>query len=91
MRRVLFFWADYCGMCRAVRELVIDPLIERGFEVEAIDCMAKPSRAERYGVTRLPTTIVLDHDGEVYAAYRGVCPPESIGEMIEEEPACTTA
>lgn len=85
MRRVLFFETDYCGMCRAVRELIIDPLIERGFEVEDIDCMAKPFVAERYGVRRLPTTIVLDHDGEVYASYRGVCPPESIDKMLGQE------
>lgn len=84
MRKVLYFTADYCGMCKAVKELAIDGLVEQGIEVEFVDCMAKPSLAEKHGVKKLPTTLVVDHDGEYYLRYEGACPPESLAEWIKE-------
>ncbi len=78
MRRVLFFTASYCGMCRALKKTLVEPLRSRGVEVEEIDCMRDPFRAERHGIRRLPTTIILDDDGEEYARYEGIATVEVV-------------
>lgn len=78
MGKVLYFEADYCGMCRALRRTLVDPLRSRGIDVEVIDCMKRPCTAERYGIRKLPTTVVLDDGGEVFARYEGSATVEVI-------------
>lgn len=78
MKRVLFFTANYCGMCRALKSTLVEPLRSRGIEVEEIDCMREPCRAESHGIKKLPTTIILGEDGEVYARYEGIATVEVV-------------
>lgn len=78
MKRVLFFTANYCGMCRALKNTLVEPLRSRGIEVEEIDCMREPCRAESHGIKKLPTTIILGEDGEVYARYEGIATVEVV-------------
>lgn len=78
MKRVLFFTANYCGMCRALKSTLVEPLRSRGIDVEEIDCMREPCRAESHGIKRLPTTIILDEDGEAYARYEGIATVEVV-------------
>lgn len=78
MKRVLFFTASYCGMCRALKSTLVEPLRSRGIEVEEIDCMREPCRAESHGIKKLPTTIILDEDGETYARYEGIATVEVV-------------
>lgn len=78
MKRVLFFTADYCGMCRALKSTLVEPLRSRGIEVEEIDCMREPCKAESHDIKKLPTTVILDEDGEVYAKYEGIATVEVV-------------
>ena len=84
MRRLLYFEAGYCGMCKAVKASVIDPLVERGYDIEVVDCMAKPSLAERHRVKMLPTTVVLDEDGSVFSRYEGSVSIEFLEGVLAE-------
>ena len=67
--RLVFFFADYCGLCHAMREHVIDPLASCGADVEIVNAVERPFYADSFRVSRLPTAVVLDEDGDEYARY----------------------
>lgn len=67
--KAVYFYADYCGLCHALRKSVIDKLVKRGADIEAVDVMDRPYYADKFGITRIPTVIVIDGDGEEYARY----------------------
>lgn len=57
LRRVLVFSASWCGPCQRYRSVWrSDP------RVEEIDYDTRQDMVRRYGVTRVPTTVVLDGD-----------------------------
>ena len=63
-REVLDFCATWCGPCKAN-----DPSVKRleksGVKVRRIDIDAKPSMAERYNISAVPTYIILENGQEV--------------------------
>lgn len=61
MRRLLFFYADWCGPCRRVKSGFLDALAaEYPDRVERINVDAKAALTESYGVHRLPAFVLLD-------------------------------
>ena len=61
MRRLLFFYANWCGPCKRVKSGFLDALAaEHPDRVEKINVDEKAALAERYGVHRLPAFVLLD-------------------------------
>ena len=86
MRQVLFFHADYCGLCRVLQNTLIKQLKDKRVKVTSIDVMKYPNQARFYQVHKLPTTIVLDHDGEVYSRFEGYADLELVnGALYDRE------
>lgn len=62
MRKLLFFYASWCGPCKVYDREIIARLedlvgVDR---IERIDAWKEPNRAEKYHVDRLPTVVLLD-------------------------------
>src|ERR1700678_4338738 len=64
------FFGTWCGPCRELAP-VVEKLARDGYGVCKVDIAARPDLASRYGVTALPTLVVLQ-DGRETARFIGV-------------------
>ena len=62
MRKLLFFHASWCSPCKFYEKQFIVPLekIVGAEHIERIDAWKHPQRAEKYGVDKLPTVVLLE-------------------------------
>lgn len=62
MRNLLFFHAPWCPPCRFYEKQFIIPLAQRvGIDkIRKINAQDNPFTAEKYGVDKLPTVVLLD-------------------------------
>lgn len=84
MRKVLYFYADYCGLCRAMERSLVEPLKKRGVNVSRIDVMNNKHVAIAYKIKKLPTTIILDHDGEIYSRFEGFADLQTVSNQAQD-------
>jgi thioredoxin 1 len=74
---LLYFTADYCTTCRLRQTPVIQELAGRlgnYVAVEAYDVKENPDLVKKYKVLTLPTTIVINREGQVNAVNYGLTP-----------------
>ena len=57
---LLFFTAPWCGACRQMGPVVAN-LRRQGFPIREVDVDREPQTAGRYGVTALPTFVVVEN------------------------------
>ncbi len=64
MRKLLYFYADWCPPCRFYANIVIKPLEEKIGKnlVQWIDVQKNPELARKYLVDKLPTMVIIDDD-----------------------------
>ena len=74
---LLDFTAEWCGPCRSMAP-VVHALEARGLPVRAVDIDDESALAERYGVTGVPTFIVVDSDGRELGRTSGARPAEDL-------------
>ena len=77
------FYADWCGPCKAqlpVLEQVADEACDVKFCKVNID--EDPRLAERFGVTHVPTMLVMNGE-KIFQTITGFHPPEEILEYLE--------
>lgn len=62
MRKLLFFYASWCGPCKVYDREIVTPLEDLAGtdRIERIDAWREPWRATKYSVERLPTIVLLD-------------------------------
>ena len=73
MRKLLYFHASWCGPCKMVdREFLSKVEAEVNPEqIVRIDAQNEAVTADKYGVDKLPTTIILDGDRVVFKKWGG--------------------
>lgn len=83
MRKLLFFYAPWCGPCHWVENEMICKLEEEvGREkIERVNVQEKPLIAERYRVSKLPTSIIKEKD-HVLREYTGAIPIEEVKQIL---------
>jgi thioredoxin 1 len=64
------FFATWCGPCKNLAP-VVEKLAGEGHRVAKVDIEARPDLASRFGVTALPTLVILK-DGQETARFVGV-------------------
>jgi len=66
--KIVAFTATWCGPCQTVKPLLIE-IKALGVEVQVVDIDAQPVLAQRYGVTRVPTFLLLVAGREAARTY----------------------
>ena len=65
---ILYFTGETCTICHTAQKPALRSLasgIDGNLEIREVDIAVEPELARRYRVMSLPTTIVLDADGQV--------------------------
>lgn len=80
---LLEFYADWCGPCKAQLP-VLKEAAEEACDVKfcKVNVEKEPSIAARYGVTSVPTMVILNGE-QVFRTIKGFHPLEEILEYLE--------
>ncbi len=81
---ILYFASDSCAACpsqaRYLEKLL--SLWQEGLVVQKIDTEAEPETAVKYGVFTLPTTILIDQQGDVREINYGLTHTQKLTEQV---------
>ena len=82
---LLYFTADYCTTCRLRQTPVVQELVDRlgrCVTVEAYDVTENRDLAKKYRVLTLPTTVVINREGQVNAVNYGLTPLAKLEQQL---------
>ncbi len=84
---IVLFTADYCGPCKHRQRPTIQKVIahfgDQTIQFIQIDVDTMPDVADRWGVMSLPTTVILDKDGQPIHINHGVTPQEILTHQLQ--------
>ena len=72
MNRILYFSTRHCGPCKAFKPLVNESISETGVNVVFVDADASRDLAMKYGISSVPTMIMVDANGNIVRRHSGV-------------------
>lgn len=85
--RIVYFWSDGCSVCKRVQRPILERILaehpDGRLELTAHCVDEVPDVAEAWGVRTLPTTIVIDPEGNVSHVNNGLVVAERLREQLE--------
>jgi thiol-disulfide isomerase/thioredoxin len=84
---VVYFWSETCAPCKtvqlpALKQLQVE-LGPDGLQVLAIDALAQSQVADEWGVLGVPTTFIIDRNGQARRVNHGVVRADQLRQQIE--------
>ncbi len=82
---ILYFTGEHCTICHTAQRPALRALtagLDSTVEIREIDIAVEPELARRYRVMSLPTTIVLDADGQVTEINVGFASSETLRQQL---------
>ena len=84
---VVYFWSEHCPQCRSAQKPTLDRLLERAGEgnIELIALRVEDygDLAKSWGVRTLPTTYVLDRQGNVSHVNNGLASESRLLQQLD--------
>jgi thiol-disulfide isomerase/thioredoxin len=84
---LLYFTTPTCAPCKTVQRPAIERLQERvgeGLEVVEVDASSQPEIASQWGVLSVPTTFIIDAQGNPRYVNHGVAPLDKLQRQFAE-------
>ncbi|HAP77887.1 MAG TPA: hypothetical protein DCR14_17615 [Acidimicrobiaceae bacterium] len=81
---ILYFASDSCAACPSQARYLEQLLAQwpEGLAVQKIDTAVEPETAVKYGVFTLPTTILIDQQGDVREINYGLTPTHKLTQQV---------
>ncbi len=83
---VIYFWSETCAPCKTVQKPALEQLQTDlgpdGVQVIAVNALERPELADSWGVLGLPTTFIVDHEGQPRRVNHGVVRAEHLKRQI---------
>lgn len=83
---LLDFHADWCGPCQRMRP-AIDQLTRKGLPIRSVDIDRSPAIAQKYGVSAVPTFVVVDRSGRELDRTSGLQPAAVLEQFYQNAAA----
>lgn len=81
MADILYFSTTWCGPCKMLKPVVQEVSSETGKHVQYIDAEQQPALAAQYGVTGVPTIVVVE-GGSVVRKHTGALPKQQLKNLL---------
>ena len=78
--KIIKYGADWCGPCRAAKQILIDS----GIEFTEVDVDENPDALVERGINEIPFFEVLDDNNNVVKTISGSLSKEKLQEIIEQ-------
>jgi thiol-disulfide isomerase/thioredoxin len=85
MPSILYFTGENCAICHSAQKPALRALaagVDHGIEIREVDIAVEPALARQYRVMSLPTTIVLDGDGQITEINVGFATTETLHRQL---------
>ncbi|QEH37177.1 Thioredoxin [Aquisphaera giovannonii] len=80
---LLDFHAEWCPPCRQMRPVVAQ-LVDKGYPIRSVDIDKHPELAEKYGVSAVPTFVVIDRAGNELGRSKGSQPASQLAQLYNQ-------
>lgn len=81
MKKVLDFYAPWCGPCKAAEKTIFETASKLGLDVEKVNVEDRRSVFDAFGVKTVPTLVVVEDSKEV-GRLSGVLTSEKLTEFF---------
>ncbi len=86
---LIHFWADWCGACKRMDFQVFNQpqvaqIIEANYVPVKVNADHFPATTQQFGVTALPTDVVITPQGQVLHQFRGAAPANQYAAQLNE-------
>lgn len=85
MKKLIDFYADWCGPCIAMKPVLedVEKELSGKVEVKKIDVDKEPEEASKFGVVSIPTFVIVDEEGKELDRRMGAMPKDTFLEWIK--------
>ena len=84
--QIVYFWSNQCNECKAVQKPILDRLLSTlgngKIGYLSINVNEAPEEVKSWGVKTVPTTYVLDKDGNVLHVNNGIATERRLFEQL---------
>lgn len=82
MTNVIYFSTTWCQPCKAFKPVVQQAAQETGKYVQFVDAEQNKHMAEQYGITSVPTIVVVNDAGQVVNRLSGVQSKSTVANLL---------